>query len=165
MTSVATLSESISAIVEDAYAELHPSIHPHYGVVGAAVTRQHLRALAQQVVAALENHEAVHVVRDAERIAAERFDSGYRVAEVQAAFNAVEQAMWARVLEEEDHQDVLATLVQLSSVFGAGKDALARTWVDLVARRHRPPIDLPALVEGNECTAAGGAFLPGELLG
>jgi hypothetical protein len=150
MTNVTALRDAIDDIVEVAYAGLHPSVQPHYGVVAPAVTRRYLRELAALVVAGVEQHEAVDVVRHAEQIATARYRAGYRLSEVQAAFNAVEQAMWALVVQDHDQDSVLTTLALLSSVIGAGKDALARTWVDLTSRRQHLSVDVFALSEGTE---------------
>jgi hypothetical protein len=144
------LSDALDQIVDDAYEQLHPSVHPHYRALGEAVTRRYLTDLLTLVVEGVAAGEAVHTVQHAERVAVERFHAGFDLAEVQAAFNALEQAMWRRLVAVEDGRELLASVQVLSSVLGAGKDALARTYVHLAAQRHAPHVDVQALYGGTE---------------
>jgi hypothetical protein len=144
------LSVAADEIVDEAYGELHPSVHPHYHAMGEAETRQYLTRLFALVVQGVEAREAVHMVQHAEEIAEERFHAGFDLAEVQAAFNALEQAMWRRVVAVEDPSELLASVGVLSSILGAGKDALARVYVNLASYRHAPHVDVEALYGGTE---------------
>jgi hypothetical protein len=151
------LSDAADEIVDEAYGELHPSLHPHYHALGEDLTRGYLNDLFVLVVEGVAGREAVHMVQHAERIAEERFHAGFDLAEVQAAFNALEQAMWKRVAVGEDPGSLLASVGVLSAVLGAGKDALARTWVRLASTRHAPHVDIQALYAGTEGAASARA--------
>jgi hypothetical protein len=146
----AVLTESASEIVDDAYGELHPQAHPHYAALGEATVRRYLTELFDLVVSAVINREAVHLVQHAERIAEERFHAGFDLSEVQAAFNALEQAMWKRIVAVEHGPELLTSVGMLSSILGAGKDALARVYVHLASYRHAPHVDVAALYGGTE---------------
>ena len=76
---------------------------------------------------------------------------------MQAAFNALEQAMWRRLLAAEDPAALLASVGVLSSVLGAGKDALARVYVHLASYRHAPHVDVQALYGGTDGATAARA--------
>jgi hypothetical protein len=141
---------SADEIVEEAYGELHPSVHPHYHALGESPTRSYLAELCGVVVRGVADREAVHMVEHAERIAEERYHAGFDLSEVQAAFNAVEQAMWRRVTTAEEPGEMLASVGVLSSVLGAGKDALARVYVLLASQRHAPHVDVAALYAGTD---------------
>jgi hypothetical protein len=144
------LSGVADQIVDEAYGELHPSVHPHYDALGEAGTRKALSDLFTLAVQGVQAREAVHMVQHAERIAEERFLAGFDLSEVQASFNALEQAMWRRVIAVEDGSEILASVSVLSSILGAGKDALARVYVHLAAHRHAPHVDVQALYHGTE---------------
>lgn len=144
------LNNAASEIVDEAYETLHPQAHPHYAALGEQLTRQYLADLFHQVVEGVVHREAVHLVQHAERIAEERFHSGFDLTEVQAAFNALEQAMWRRIAAAEHGPELLASVGRLSAILGAGKDALARTYVRLAASRHAPHVDVQALYAGTE---------------
>jgi hypothetical protein len=146
----AVLGGAADQIVDEAYAELHPSIHPSYHALGEVLTRQYLTELCDLVISGVAHREAVHVVQHAEKIAEARFHDGFDLSEVQAAFNAVEQAMWRRVVRLEHSSELLTSVGLLSSVLGAGKDALARVYVRLASSRHAPHVNVAALYEGTE---------------
>jgi hypothetical protein len=69
---------------------------------------------------------------------------------VQSAFNSLEEVVWARMLAELPPAELAEALGLVSTVLGAGKDALARRYVSLAARTHAPSLDLSALFTGIE---------------
>ena len=144
------LHDAASEIVDEAYEALHPQAHPHYAALGERLTREYLSDLFHQVVSGVVNREAVHLVQHAEQIAEERFLAGFDLAEVQAVFNALEQAMWRRIAAAEQGPELLASVGRLSAILGAGKDALARAYVRLASCRHAPHLDVQALYGGTE---------------
>jgi hypothetical protein len=144
------LSGSGPQIVDEAYGELHPDAHPHYHALGEELTRKYLTDLFDLVMRSVAAREAVHMVQHAEDVAEERFHAGFDLSEVQAAFNAVEQAMWRRIVAAGDGAELLVSVGMLSSILGAGKDALARVYVNLASYRHAPHVDVDALYGGTE---------------
>jgi hypothetical protein len=64
--------------------------------------------------------------------ARQRFDAGYELAEVQTAFNALEQAIWTRMFARLEAEQLVEALGSSTTILGAGKDALAREYVSLV---------------------------------
>jgi hypothetical protein len=86
----------------------------------------------------------------AEQVAEERFNAGYDLSEVQTAFNTLEEATWSRVFAELEPAEFAQALGLVSTVLGAAKDALARTYVSLATNAHAPSLDLHALFEGTE---------------
>jgi hypothetical protein len=144
------LTNAATEIVDQALNELHPQAHPHYAALGEKVVRQYLTELFGLVVDGVTHREAVHLVQHAEQIAEERFHAGFDLGEVQAAFNALEQAMWRQIIAAEDGAELLTSVGMLSSILGAGKDALARVYVNLASYRHAPHVDVAALYGGTE---------------
>lgn len=144
------LQEAASEILEEAYAALDRTGTTHYTAAGEEFTRQRIRELFDIVVASIQTRDLAEMSRFAERIATERFEHGFDISEVQAAFNGLEQAMWRRVVTATPAEDLAEATGLLSTVLGFGKDALARTYVSLASHRHVPTLDMSALFAGTD---------------
>jgi hypothetical protein len=94
------------AIIDAAETALNQTHSHHYDDAGTFVARQRLEALLDSLLESLAKQDLGPILAHAHQIAQERFSSGYDLSEVQAAFNALEAATWARVF---------ATLRQTSS--------------------------------------------------
>ena len=112
------------------------------------LTRQRLGDLHDLVVAAIRDRDLTGVVSYAHEVAVERFNAGFDISEVQTAFNSLEEAMWRRLVADEPHAELAQAIGLLSTVLGAGKDSLARTYVSLAGHRHVSSLDLTALFRG-----------------
>jgi hypothetical protein len=132
---------------EDALAHLHER---HYESEGAGRLRQRLEMLFDELVDAVSARDLSSVVVYAGTVAQERFEAGYDLSEVQAAFNALESATWRRILADLEAGELAGALGLVSTVFGAAKDALGRRYVSLATQAHAPSLDLRALFAGTE---------------
>lgn len=150
MDVAALLAQHETEILDEAYAALERAHSRHYEEAGETVTRQRLLDLCRLVVAAIRERDLAEMSIYAEKVARERFEDGYDVSEVQAAFNVLEQAMWRRVVDATAPAELAEAVGLLSTVLGFGKDTLARTYVSLASRRHVPSLDLSALFAGVE---------------
>lgn len=148
MKLVTTLQGAEQEIVSEALSTLEHSHVHHYETAGAAFTRAALDSLFTLVVSAVEKRDLTDVIRFADEIAEQRFSAGFDISEVQSAFNALETAMWRRVVAAEEPADLPEAVGLLSTVFGAGKDELARRYVSLASQKHIPTLDLSALFRG-----------------
>jgi hypothetical protein len=104
--------------------------------------------LLDQLVGGVARRDLTSIVEYAQQLAEERFEAGYDLIEVQTAFNVLEEVAWIRVLDRLDAGDYAEALGLISTVLGAGKDALARRYVSLAANTHAPSLDLRALFSG-----------------
>lgn len=86
----------------------------------------------------------------AKTIAAERFEAGFDLWEVQTAFNVLEETIWRRILQELPLTEFAEALSLASTVLGAGKDTLARTYVTLASKTHAPTLNIQSLFAGTE---------------
>ena len=84
----------------------------------------------------------------AQQVAEERFAAGVGIAEVQTAFNVLEEVLWRRVVATANPDQLADAIGLLSTVLGTGKDNLARTYVALATKTHVPSLDLTALFRG-----------------
>lgn len=146
----AILLQAEPRVLDEAFAALQRSHVTHYEAAGERFTREKLADLFHLVVRAIRDRDLSEVVIYSEQVAVERFNGGFDVSEVQTAFNALEEAMWRRVVRGEPPTDLAEAIGLLSTVLGAGKDALARRYVSLASRRHVPSLDLSSLFQGTD---------------
>ena len=102
------------------------------------------------MVTALRDRQLGPVSTYCEDVAERRFAAGFGISEVQTAFNALEVAMWRRLVAGVPPQGLAEAVGLLSTILGFGKDALARRYVSLASERHVPTLDLSALFAGTE---------------
>jgi hypothetical protein len=142
------LENARTQVLDEAFAALESSHIAHYEAAGEPLTRQRLGDLHDLVVAAIRDRDLSGVVSYAHEVAVERFNAGFDISEVQTAFNSLEEAMWRRLVADEPHAELAEAIGLLSTVLGAGKDSLARTYVSLAGHRHVPSLDMTALFHG-----------------
>jgi len=142
------IKDAEETILEEACATLGRSHVTHYEAAGDAFTRQGMRDLLRLVADAIKDRDLAEMSVYAEQVARRRFDQGFDIAEVQAAFNALEEAMWRHLVDAAPPEELAEAVGMLSTVLGYGKDTLARTYVSLASSRHVPSLDLSALFAG-----------------
>jgi hypothetical protein len=150
VTTAELLTRRRETIVSDAEASLARAHSRHYESAGPEAVRKRLDALYEHLVGALEHRDLGPMLAYVEQVAEERFNAGYDLAEVQTAFNALEEATWSRVFAELEPSEFAESLGLVSTVLGAAKDALARRYVSLATNAHAPSLDLQALFAGTE---------------
>jgi len=150
METAAFLAQERDAILEEAEAALARSHAEHYEAAGRPEVRRRLEALLDRLLAALDRRDLGPIVAYSQEVAEERFNAGYDLSEVQTAFNALEEATWQQVLGNLEPSQYAEALGLVSTILGAGKDALARRYVSLAAHTHAPSLDLRALFAGTE---------------
>lgn len=150
MDLVVTLLDAESQVLDDAQATLERSHAHHYKAAGAEFTRERLADLFRLVVQAIRDRDLAAMGSYCDQIALERFNEGFDVSEVQAAFNALELAMWRQVVTTEPDVELVEAIGLLSTVLGFGKDALARQYVSLATKRHVASLDMSALFRGTD---------------
>jgi hypothetical protein len=147
-----TLDEILASakpqLLDEAFLALQRTHLAHYENAGELFTRQRLSNLYDLVVEAIRDRSLTHLIEASTQIAKERFEAGFDVSEVQAAFNDLEEAMWRRVVADVPRDGLAEAIGLLSTVVGAGKDAVAREYVSLASQRHVPSLDLSALFGG-----------------
>jgi hypothetical protein len=150
MDCAALLLEHRSSIIAESYVVLERSHVHHYEAAGEEFTRQRLESLFDLVVTAIGNRDLAGVSAYAVTVAEERFAAGFDISEVQAAFNALEEAMWRQIVAESAPEDLAEFTGLMNTVLGFGKDVLARTYVSLASRRHVRSLDLTAIFAGTQ---------------
>jgi len=144
----AFLTDNRREILDAAEAGIRRNQLGHYARAGDREVRRRLRVLLDLLTEAAATRDLGPVAAYAGALAVERFDGGYDLSEVQSAFNALEEAVWSRIVARVAPADISEALGLVSTVLGAGKDALARTYVTLGTRARLPALDLRALFAG-----------------
>jgi hypothetical protein len=144
------LTRERETIVGAAEAALARTRARHYETAGADEVHRRLEALFDHLLNALGSRDLGPVLAYAEQVAQERFNAGYDLSEVQAAFNALEEATWSRVFAGLEPMHFAEALGLVGTILGAAKDALARKYVSLASKTHVPSLDLHALFAGTE---------------
>ncbi|MFN8183347.1 MAG: hypothetical protein U0R23_02895 [Candidatus Nanopelagicales bacterium] len=148
MTLDEILATAKPELLDEAFAALERTHLAHYEDAGEVFTRQRLSNLYDLVVEAIRDRSLTHLIEGSSQIAKERFEGGFDVSEVQSAFNDLEEAMWRKVVAEVPPDGLAEAIGLLSTVVGAGKDAVAREYVSMASHRHVPSLDLSALFGG-----------------
>ncbi len=148
MDVVGTLRDAETEIIDAAAAGLARSHLSHYDGTGAEEDRQRLRTLFDVIVTGIADRQLGPVAVYAAAIATERYSAGFDISEVQTAFNVLEEAMWRTVVASTPPEQLAESIGLVSTVLGAGKDALATAYVGLATRQHVGSLDLTAMFEG-----------------
>lgn len=139
-----------SVILADSFAAMKSLGEAHYERAGEAATQERLADLFDLVVTALRERHLAEVSSYCQDVAQRRFVEGFGISEVQTAFNVLERAMWESVVSEVPADELAEAVGLLTTVFGFGKDALAREYVSLASHRRVPTLDLTAMFAGTD---------------
>jgi len=137
-------------IVEEASTALERAHLKHYAMLDADERRARLGRLLELLTTSVRSRDLIPMVDHAKQIATERFHAGYDISEVQCAFNVLEETIWIRLVNTLPSGQMAEAAGLLSTVLGAGKDSLARTYVSLASKQHVPTLDLSALFRGGD---------------
>lgn len=155
MNAVAGSAEALRVLEQerrptvDASCESLRHSRTRYESAGQEETRRRIEALYEELLGALSSRDLGSILDYARKLAAERFDSGYDLSEVQGAFNALEEAAWSVLCARLQPEQLALSLGLVSTVLGAAKDALGREYVSLASRTHAPSLDVRALFTGS----------------
>lgn len=139
------LREDEPAILEQAL----PTIAKleHYRRDGEAATRRRVEALYRHVARAVRARDLDDLLAHAARIARERFEAGFDLAEVNAAFATLEDAISRRALARLPRSELAWGLGLVSTALGHARGELGRAFATL-PRGAAPRLDLTALFKG-----------------
>ena len=150
MTIVEFLQNHAGDILAEAYQAISRAQLKSYKTIGAEQIKQRLQALYDLVVQGVHERNLAPMRVFARAVAIERFESGFDLWEVQTAFNVLEEAIWMRILKELWPSQFAEALGLVSTILGAGKDTLARTYIGLASKTHAPSLNVQFLFAGTE---------------
>ena len=145
------LLEQRKALILNQAANTLARVHlTHYDETSLEQNKARLQVLYQLMVRCIKEKDLTIIIRYAEGLAQERFASGFDLLEVQVAFNVLEEAIWKQIIEECPPSALAEALGLISTVHGAGKDALARQYIALASQTKVPSLNLEALFKGTD---------------
>ena len=153
MDLIKLLESNTDKIITDAYNSVCKDKLKGYSKSGKEQTKTKLTDLFKKVLQCVKKKELIPMLNYTEKIAKERFASGYDLFEVQTAINSLEVAIWSIIFKEVKPEKLAEYLGLISTVLGAGKDNLARTYVSLATKSKAPSLNLQNLFAGSESIA------------
>jgi methylmalonyl-CoA decarboxylase len=108
--------------------------------------RREVRQLFRLVLRCVRAGRAKPIIRPSEQIAAHCYAAGIDLAEVQRSLTVLAEVLWHQLAEALADEQLVQALGLLTAITGAGKDAIARTYVALASRdgNDEQPADEPA---------------------
>jgi methylmalonyl-CoA decarboxylase len=123
-----------------------------------AERRRDVRQLFRLVLRCVREGSAESIIRPTGRIAAHCFAAGTDLAEVQREFNVLAEALRRHADDSLAGEQQAQALGLVYGIVGAGKDALARTYVTLASgARHRPDGQEEADGQEEDCAPVAAA--------
>jgi methylmalonyl-CoA decarboxylase len=96
--------------------------------------RREVRQLFRLVLRCVREGRAKPIIRPSEQIAAHCYAAGSDLAEVQGSFTVLAEVLWRQLTDGLADEQLIQALGLLNAIVGAGKDAIARTYVALAIR-------------------------------
>ena len=134
METSAVLASAQDRVVSDVVASLERRDQARHDASSPEQRRRDVRHLFELVLRCVHEGSAESIITPSEQIAADRFAGGADLAEVQGAFNILEEVLWRHVAGTFAGDQRVEALGLVNAALGAGKDALARTYVALASR-------------------------------
>jgi methylmalonyl-CoA decarboxylase len=156
----AVLADAEDRVVDEAVAALAVGDQPGQHWHGPEERRRDVRQLFRLVLRCVREGSAESIITPSGRIAAHCFAAGTDLVQVQGEFNALAEALRRHADGSLAGEQRVQALGLVNGIVGAGKDALARTYVALASGARTGPggqAALPGEVGGSAAAAEGPA--------
>jgi hypothetical protein len=150
VTLIELMTTQADEIIKDAILGVERSQLPGYRSSGPDQARQRVKALFVLTARAIKERNLGPMLAHTETIGRERFAAGLDLAEMQIAFNVLEEVLWHRILTWVPPVYCGEALGMVGTVLGAGKDMLGRTYATLASKSKVPTLHLDQLFDGSE---------------
>jgi transcriptional regulator with GAF, ATPase, and Fis domain len=135
-------------IINEAFELLQRSHLKHYDSSRADENWQRLAKLLDLTVSGIQTRSLVEMISYSEKVAKERYESGFDLHEVHTAYNVIEEVMWKKVINEIESTKIAEALGLISTILGTGKESLALAYVALASKRKAKSLNLTQLFKG-----------------
>jgi hypothetical protein len=135
-------------IINEAFYSLERSHLKHYDTSRADENWQRLAKLFDLTLNGIKTKNLVDMVNYSEKVAKERFESGFDLHEVHTAYNVLEEALWKLIVKEIAPSELPESLGLISTMLGTGKESLALAYVSLASKRKAKTLNLSQLFKG-----------------
>jgi methylmalonyl-CoA decarboxylase len=121
-------------VIDEAVAALAQRDQARHHSVGRDGRRREVRQLFRLVLRCVRAGGAGPIGKPCEQIAAHCYAAGIDLSEGQEAFNVLAGVLWRHLADAVPGEQLVEALGLLDAIVGAGKDAMARTYVALATR-------------------------------
>jgi len=135
-------------IINEAFSSLERSHLKHYNTSRADENWQRLAKLFDLTLNGVKTKSLVEMVNYSEKVAKERYESGFDLHEVHTAYNVLEESIWKAIIKEVDSTELAESLGLIGTVLGTGKEALALAYVSLASKQKVKSLNLTQLFKG-----------------
>jgi hypothetical protein len=142
------LLDNQTEIINEAFDSLQRSKLKHYNSSRADENWQRLATLFDLTLNAVKTKSLTEMVNYSEKVAKERFDSGFDLHEVHAAYNVLEESIWKIIIKVSDQSKLAEYLGLVGTVLGTGKESLAVCYVSLAGSKKVKSLNLLELFKG-----------------
>jgi hypothetical protein len=131
MNLIELLESRAVEIINGAAAAMQRTSMKHYDAETPEQLRKKLTMLYHLTERGVKEKNVFPMISYVEKMAEERYASGFDLQEVQTAINVLEEYMWQQVIDDLPAGAQADALRIISSILGGAKDALARKYVAL----------------------------------
>jgi methylmalonyl-CoA decarboxylase len=153
----AVLLSAEDRVIDEAVAALAQRGQAHQQSPGPDGRRRDVRQLFRLVLRCLHAERAKPIIRPSEQIATHCYAAGIDLAEIQEAFDVLAEVIWRQLAGALADGQLIQALGLLSAIVGAGKDAMARTYVALATRDRNEQHDQHEQPAGEPAAAGAGS--------
>jgi methylmalonyl-CoA decarboxylase len=150
------IDEAVAALAQHDQARQSPRPDEH---------RRDVRQLFRLVLRCMHAGHAAPITRPSEQIAAHCYAAGVEFTEVQEPFNVLAEVLWSYLAGALAGEQLVQALGLLNAIVGAGKDAMARSYVALATRdlngQHKQPAGDSPTAGGASADSANDIVLTG----
>jgi hypothetical protein len=143
------LTNNQTDIINEAFYSLERSHLKHYDTSRADENWQRLAKLFDLTLTGVKSKSLLDMVTYSEKIAKERYESGFDLHEVHTAYNVLEESIWKAIIKEVNQDELAESLGLISTVLGTGKESLAIAYVSLSGKQRVNSLNLSQLFRGN----------------
>ena len=140
----AVLASARGRVVGEAVAALERRDQAHRRAASAADRRRYVGDLFGVVVQCVRESGTEPIIASSRQVAADRFAAGFDIAEIQGEFSVLEEVLWRHVVDALEADQRIEAQRLVSTILGAGSDAVARTYVVLAGQSGSPLGEQPA---------------------
>lgn len=141
---VSLMANKKSEIIRSSVELLVKSKIKHYQNETQAELNQRITTLFDRFSLCVEKRNLNLIQEYATSLAQLRFNSGYELAEVQAAINALKESLWNFLVLEVDKENFVETAGLLNTTLGRLKDLVGQEYVRLASKTKSASIDFAA---------------------
>jgi hypothetical protein len=142
MDVIELLSKKESEIVDQATDAIIGSNLRHYENADPAQTRERVKTLCDLTLECMVGKSTMPMIKYADKIAQQRFVSGFSLREVQTAFNVLEESIWDRILNEMQPVEYESAVTLVNTPLRIGKESIARMYLSFISKNKVPSLDI-----------------------